>query len=382
MRIAQCLEYPLALRGGVSVLVETLSKELSRQGHELVLVSPDSAGALQQSDCGGLFGKHFYWNPKQASTRQAKQLAQQLKNSGVDVAHFHAGGNYGWGNRVAFRSPPYHLDRLGVRSVWTSHLVVDVLNGFCGPQKPLWFKLLLLPFTWLGKIHQLKHVKVEVAVSQHDFHKLRGWYWPLKGKIHQIYHSRLSDAPPAPAENRERSILNVGHIAWRKGQHILVEAFANIAERHPDWTLQLAGDANDEIAAQEIQRIIQQCNLQKQVSLLGARSDAIELMANAGIYVQPSFWEALGLALQEAMFTGCACIGSRAGGIPELISHQNTGLLVEPGNVSQLSEALEQLISHPRRRYALGAAAASSIREKGMTTEAMTRKYLELYAHT
>ena len=66
-----------------------------------------------------------------------------------------------------------------------------------------------------------------------------------------------------------------------------------------------------------------------------------DLMSRAAIYVQPSFWEALGLALQEAMFAGCACVGSRAGGIPELIEENKTGLLFEPGNVAQLAAALE-----------------------------------------
>ena len=55
----------------------------------------------------------------------------------------------------------------------------------------------------------------------------------------------------------------------------------------------------------------------------------VDLMQRAAIYVQPSFWEALGLALQEAMLAGCACIGSRAGGIPELVQHEQNGLLFD-----------------------------------------------------
>jgi len=102
-------------------------------------------------------------------------------------------------------------------------------------------------------------------------------------------------------------------------------------------------------------------------------------MRRAAIYVQPSFWEALGLALQEAMFCGCACIGSRAGGIPELIRENETGLLFEPGNSAQLAGALEQLIANEKRREQLGLAAARSILELGMTAKAMAQRLLELY---
>jgi len=102
-------------------------------------------------------------------------------------------------------------------------------------------------------------------------------------------------------------------------------------------------------------------------------------MSRAAIYVQPSFWEALGLALQEAMFAGCACVGSRAGGIPELIEENKTGLLFEPGNVAQLAAALETLIADEARRENLGRAAAASIQERGMTAEQMVENHLRLY---
>jgi glycosyltransferase involved in cell wall biosynthesis len=159
----------------------------------------------------------------------------------------------------------------------------------------------------------------------------------------------------------------------------LAEAFARIAPRHPDWTLQLAGTDADGVALEQILRITREQHLDGRILLLGERNDALALMQHAAIYVQPSFWEALGLALQEAMSCGCACIGSRVGGIPELVREGETGLLFEPGNVAQLSQALEQLIRDESRRETLGRAAAASIRERGMTVEAMVKQHLELY---
>ena len=239
------------------------------------------------------------------------------------------------------------------------------------------------PLAWCGKMQQLRHTRREIAVSQHDLKKLQSWYRPLQNRFARIYHSRLRDEP-VPRENtrREPVILNVGHLAWRKGQRVLAEAFAQIAARHPEWILQLAGQDLDGETEKQILQLARQHRLEGRIQLLGERTDAFALMRRAAIYVQPSFEEALGLALQEAMFYGCACAGSRVGGIPELIQENNTGLLFDPGNVGQLAQALEQLIQNTDLREIFSHAAAASIRERGMTVEQMAKSHLELYAKT
>ncbi len=380
MRIALCLEYPIDQHGGTEVLVSELIKGLSKN-HQIILVSPDDVASFNRSPVAPFVTEHISFITEWKRISNAKQLAEKIARAKPDIAHFHFGGVYGWGNRFPFHCPIYFLNRLNVRCFSTVHLVVSILDGYCGPQKPLWFKLLMLPAAWWGKLQQLRHTRREVAVSQHDFQKLRRWYWPFRGRFAQIYHSRLPEMTPAPIENRAPVILNVGHIAWRNGQAILVEAFAKIAPRHPEWTLQLAGAGTTDAIA-PISAVIKEHRLEGRVQLLGERSDALDLMQAAAIYVQPSFWEALGLALQEAMFVGCACIGSRAGGIPELLQAEENGVLFQTGNVEQLAQALEDLINNPARREQLAHAAAESIRARGMTAHQMVKSYLELYENT
>ena len=382
MKIALCLEYSIGIRGGVSVLVETLLRELTRLGHEVVLVSPDDAAGLRQFEAGSLIREHFHWEPRhRPSLANARKLARQLAKARIDLVHFHLGENYGWGNRFPWHCPAFFLDGLEIPCVSTVHSVTSILTGYCGNLKPRWFKLLLLPLGWWGKMHQLRHVRREIAVSQHDVQNLRRWYWPLRDRFVQIYHSRLHrDTAPVVAGKRDPIILNVGHIAnRRKGQVVLAEAFAGIAARHPGWRLKFAGHDTGDGSAERIRQIASVNQLSERIMLLGQRDDAMDLMRRSAIYVQPSFEEALGMALQEAMFCGCACIGSRVGGIPELIQDERLGLLVEPGNVAQLSQALEQLIRDESQRENLGRAAAASIREREMTVEAMVKRHLELY---
>jgi glycosyltransferase involved in cell wall biosynthesis len=379
MKIALCLEFPIDQHGGTEVLVSELIRGFAKQ-HQVVLVSPDDAASLARSKIAPFVAGHISFSSVWDSVARARELAKKIAQAGPDVAHFHLGGNYGFGNRLPFRSPIIHLDRLGIPCVSTVHSIVGILDGFCGSQRPAWFKILKLPLAWCGKMQQLSHVRFEIAVSQHDLKKIEGWYAPFRGKFVQIYHSRLPQtaAPPSSA-GRKPVILNVGHIAWRKGQLVLAEAFARIAGRYPEWTLQLAGKDLDGISSEPVCRLIKDRRLDGRIQLLGERTDVFELMRRAAIYVQPSFEEALGLALQEAMFCGCACIGSRVGGIPELIREGKTGLLFEPGDVAQLACAIEQFICDETRRNDFGRAAAGSISEMGMTAGGMVRRHLELY---
>jgi glycosyltransferase involved in cell wall biosynthesis len=379
MRIAQCLEYPIGLRGGVSVLVETIIKELAARKHDIILVSADTTETLRKSSIFNLLQDHIPWNQTKPSISDGRRFGRQLSAARIDLAHFHLGANFTWGNRFPFHSPIYHSSRFGIPCVSTVHSVMTPLAGLCGDQKPLWFKLALFPIGWWGKMQQLGAVDCEIAVSQHDVGKLRAWYAPLKNRLVYIYHSRLPERQPAGQLKREQVILNVGHLAARKGQTFLAEAFAAIAPRYPEWKLYLAGPPNTDGTVERIHEIAAQHHLENRILLLGPREDAMELMFRAGIYVQASIFEALGLALQEAMFAGCASIGTRTGGIPELIEDNKTGLLVEPANVFELSEAIAKLISHPEQREYLGQAAADSIRNRGMTMEAMMKNHLKVY---
>jgi glycosyltransferase involved in cell wall biosynthesis len=378
-KIALCLEYPIALRGGVSVLVETLLEGL-KEHYELVLVSRDPAGSLENHPVGKIITAHIEWKPGEVSPKISRALAEQLKQHGVQLAHFHSGGNFGWGNRFPGYSPMVYADQLGIPVFSTVHLVVSVLDGFCGPQKPLWFKLAMLPLAWAGKMQSLAAVRREIAVSQHDLEKLQRWYWPRRGKFLQMYHSRLREnSRPTATVAREPIVLNVGHVAWRKGQLLLAEAFARVAAKFPEWKLWLAGDLMETATVEKIRALAQRPELRERIVLLGERNDALELMRRAGVYVQPSYHEALGLALQEAMFVGCPSIGTRAGGIPELIENERTGLLVDVGNAAQMAGALEKMMASPELRKSYSERGAEAIVKKGMTVERMVARQVELY---
>lgn len=381
MKIALCLEYPIHQHGGTEVLVSELITGLSRQ-HQIILVSPDTATTLAQSSIGSLLAGHIPITPNWNSTAAARDLAAKIAQAKPDLAHFHFGGNYGWGNRVFWKCPIYYLGQTNIPCLSTNHGAFSILEGYCWEKRPLALKLALLPPAWLSKQIVLSKLRCEVAVSQHDWHALRAWYPPLRGKFRWIYHSRLHGTPPPVNLNRENFILCAGTIGPRKGQTVLMDAFARIAKNFPQWRLVFIGRAGDKAMLQQIKQTISQGQLEKQVDLLGSRSDE-ELRAwlqRAAIFAIPSTYEGLGLSLQEAQFYGCASVGTRCGGVEDLIQDGNNGLLVDVNNPSQLAGALQKLMTDSALRERFSRHAPASVMEKNMTAEKMVQAYERLYA--
>ena len=384
--IALCLEYKISIRGGVSVLVEEIITGLSGT-FDFWLVSPDDPDELLTHPVFSHLAGHLHFQPSchppsKSFRIAAENLAQRLCAEGVSLVHVHAGGTFGWGNRWPGGSIPHSCARHGLKTLWTDHLTEAPSAGYAFRGRPPWISKLLSPLATAGKTSQMRAVHVEIAVSEHDKSFIERHYPSGKHKLVRIYHSRLDADLPEPREPRQRTILAVGHIAYRKGQDVLVRAFLEIAPSFPDWNLVIAGHDGGDGCWQEIERLCANHAAGLRVHLLGAHQHPMELMATASLFVQPSREEALGLALQEAIFLGCPAIGSRVGGIPEVIEDGLTGMLVPANDPLALAGALRHLMEDEKLRVAMGSAGRASILGKRMTRRAMIEAHRELYAES
>jgi glycosyltransferase involved in cell wall biosynthesis len=381
MKLALCLEYGIEQFGGTEVLVRELLRRLSTK-HEIVLVSDDSPETLRDAPSSSYVSKHIPWRAERATRAQMRDLSERIHAAGVDLAHFHFGGTFAWGSRLLNTSPVLHVARRGVPTLITNHGVFSLFDGYIGAQRSLLTKLTLLPFAWAARVQLVSSVFAEVAVSQNDYRWLRHRYWPVRHKFRQIYHSQLKEPAPPLSTGRTPSIVCIGTIGPRKGQTFLVEAFCRIAQRFPDWKLILIGRGGEPEMVARIQQLTVEHNLSDRILMLGNQSDeeVARWYQRAGIFAMPSVAEGLGLSLQEALYYGCTCVASRAGGIQDLIQHDDNGLLVEPANVSELVTSLERLMADTALRRRLAARARDSILEKGMTAPRMVENYEKLYA--
>lgn len=386
MRIAQCLEAPLDDHGGVEVLVRALIHHLWEERVETLLIVPQKPGSGILASFPGIKDV-FVWDHKRHHREECRRLTKWLLSQGADLAHFHLGGTYGWRARSWLGCPICKIDREGIPCVSTNHgafSIFDCVAHF----RPNWFKVLTLPIFWLGKLRQLTHVHWEATVSSHDLQAVGRWFFPARKKFLQLYHSKLrGDEFSTPCNTYNPSlpqlpyILCLGTIGARKGQQYLVEAFLSIAVRYPNWKLVLAGRQAHEPTMRIIKAQIASSDAGNRVITMPDVNDATAktLLQRAAIFAIPSTGEGLGLSLQEAMYAGCACIGSRVGGIPDLIENEITGLLVPPAQPSDLADGLARLMAEELLRKRLSEAAKASMLKRKMTAFNMTQTYLKLY---
>ncbi|NOT23882.1 MAG: glycosyltransferase [Nitrospiraceae bacterium] len=155
--------------------------------------------------------------------------------------------------------------------------------------------------------------------------------------------------------------LVVGSVGWLtdiKGHEYLIAAIAKLKQDFPPLHLVIvgSGDRHDALLQQA-----ESAGLRAAVHLLGHRDDIEACLAGMDLFVLPSLNEGMGRALIEAMAAGLPVIASRVGGIPAVISHEQTGLLVPPGDIGALAVALRRLLAQPKWAAQLGAAASRSV---------------------
>jgi glycosyltransferase involved in cell wall biosynthesis len=379
VKVAICLQYGIDFPGGVSVPCRVLIEGLSRD-YEIVLVSTDTREKAFASSVGSDIKEHVQWNPERVNTHTARDLAEELEKRGVQIAHFHFGGNFEWSVNKSGRSPILFVAQNGIVVLTTVHMVVGPFTGHCAPDKPLWFKWLSWPAAWAAKMQVLKHVRCEVVTSARATRWQRASYWPFRNRFRTIYQSRIKESElNLQVGGRDNVVLYAGHIATRKGQHILAAAFAQIAKKFPAWRLELLGEEVEPGSEARLRDIVRQNGIEPQTRIPGPHPDVPKLMRKAAIFVQPSFFEGLPLALQEAMLCQCACIATDIPGNNELITDERSGLLVPKGDVARLAAALDRLMSDHGLRLELGKHARKSVLERGMTADRMLARYSELY---
>ena len=140
---------------------------------------------------------------------------------------------------------------------------------------------------------------------------------------------------------------SIGRLNWAKGYNLLIEALFKIREEYPRFSLKIAGDGP---YRNMLENMIDKYYLRKNIIILGElHYDEIPtFLSSIDIYVQPSISEGSPITIKEAMASALPILASTAGGIPEIIEHDNTGILFESGNRVELVKGLRKMIAMNR----------------------------------
>lgn len=170
-------------------------------------------------------------------------------------------------------------------------------------------------------------------------------------------------------------VLFVGRFDPQKAPFVLLEAFKRLLARHPSWQLLFVGHG---LLRDSMERWVEENRLSQRIQLIGWRPDVPQLLKAANCLVLPSLWEGMPNIVLEAMAAGLPVVVSQVEGTEELISPEETGLLVSPGSVDDLERAIEAILSDSElsKRVAKN---AQQIVQKHFTFESMITAYEQLY---
>jgi len=323
--------------GGAERVISLLANNFSERGYEvemiaLTSISPDYYSLntnvkfihADKVSKGGLPGE-LWW------------FRQHIKKEQADVV-------------IAFMEAVYEfvlLALLGTKvPVISSERLDPALISW--PRKVL--RWLLLPTT-TAHVVQTQHIKN--YYSKRIQKKTHIIYNPVNEKVFQVKVDRLKvkDREEVEGEERLNRIISVGRLYPQKNQKMMIEAFAQVSERYPDWKLVIYGEG---YLREDLESLVERLKVKDKVLLPGRCETVIEEVAKSKVFCLSSDYEGMSNAMIEALCVGTPVISTRVSGTDELIRDGENGLLVDIGDTEGLTQAFEKLLSNQELRAQIG----------------------------
>jgi len=300
------------------------------------------------------------------------KLCTLIKRGGYDIVHTHS-------------SKPGVLGRLAARVVGTP-VIIHTIHGFpfndFMPRAVTWGLVVLE--RWLSRLTDRL-----ITVSKLNLEKATRLKLAPPEKFVNIYSGidfHRFDTPADPARKKaELGVGNgapvvgmVGRLSKQKAPLNFVRAIPHVLQQRRDARFVLVGDGE---LRQSVETLARKLGVADKLCLLGYRDDVPELLRTFDVYVLPSLWEGLGRSLTEAMYSGCPVVATSVEGVPELVRHEETGLLVEPNDVPALAARILELLNDRDKAQRLARAAKQRI-DENFRADVMVRALERVYQET
>lgn len=353
---------------GAEKLLIGIGKEFDHKNFEIFFCTLTARGALHESlerqgnisfSLGCLNSIDF---PK-----AAVRLIKIMENCKVDILHTHL----------------FHASVVGqfaarfnkkVMPVMTRHysnvlyLYGTPLQRFLDRRSSLWARHIIAISAGVRKVLvNSQGVSSEKITLIHNGVEMPDY--PLDGKAALRVRNEFS------IKEDERIIGAVGSLHLRKGHRYLIEAIKLLLEHKDNIKLMIVGDG---VLKRELKIFSQKLGIQDKVIFTGYRRDVNDLISTMDIVVQPSIEEGFGIAILEAMALGKIVVATDVGGIPEIINHGQTGMLVSCANPIALANSLSFLIESPDLAKTMAENGRKRVKQN-FDIVSMVRKYEELY---
>ncbi|MFN0130159.1 MAG: glycosyltransferase family 4 protein [Verrucomicrobiales bacterium] len=311
--------------------------------------------------------RHWGDRPDKMRVYEAAYIGHQLRAAGVRHVHSHFAG-------------------LGARVSWWLRQAWDCAYSFTGHANDLWCAEAGVDVT-LGRL--MADASLIVTVSDFTAQDLRQRFPGASGRIRRVYNgldlSRFATAAGrtenAPLSEDPPLIFSVGRLIEKKGYPDLIDACARLKTAGVPFRCEIAGDGPLEESLRDQIALLQ---LHRDVYLIGPTPQDViiqklgqtRVFALACAMEKDGGMDNLPTVLMEAMAAAVPCVSTRLAGVPEMVDHEETGLLVNQRDPAGMAGALARLLNDPRLARRMGQAGrerAQRLFSKDVTTRQLMR---------
>ncbi len=305
--------------GGMEKLLVEFAKHADRERFDLRFVSLGGRGELAADVEAQGWPVVAMGEPTGVKPGLILRLAWLFRRWKTDVVHTHE-------NRAMLHAVPAARLAAVRRVVHTRHGVIGI-----SPR-------------WVSIFRHLSRLTDRVVCVSDDCRSVTLRMGVSPAKLCRIWNGIDVERFAYTGPTAGGPIVAVGVLRPEKDHATLLRAVALVARDDPGVRVLIAGEGP---CRPELERLIRELDLGRQVELLGNVHDVPTLLASAGLFVLPSLTEGVSLTLLEAMARGLPVVATRTGGNPEVVVEATTGLLAPVGDVSGLADALLRLSRDP-----------------------------------
>ena len=378
-----CVRYPPA-PGGAETHVRSLSQGLKELGHSVEVYTSDlykefPLTKMKDEDENDIPVKRHgaFTLPGDLHYVFYPSLCASLMKNEFDIYHAHSYGYFHVNTASFFKNlkntpfvltPHYHPrwsmwggeKREKVRGLYDSLIaqkVIDSVDRIIGVSRN--------EISLLSQALDISKEKVRIipnGISQEEFTPI-----PDGDRFRERY------------DIDGKMVLFTGRLASNKGLIHLVETMPEVLEDHPDTTFVVVGE--DEGMRDKMLEKAKNLDVKDHLKIIDYIEDYSVFKSSysaADVFFLPSEYEAFGIVLLEAMMCETPCVATRVGGVPEVVSHGETGYLCEYGDTDSFASHISALLDDPKGRKKMGRKGRKRVKKK-FTWKKVTRQVSKVY---
>jgi len=318
--------------GGLELYAVRTASQLKLRNIGCVAVVAKGTMTAERMQQNGVQTIEFEKAQRYLPVLSARRLARIVDEEHVDVIHMH------WARDLNLAVLAKRFAKRSVKLVYTRQMMIT------RSKQDIYHRFLY------------RHVDLVLTITE-QLCGLAQQYLPMsKGAIKTLYYG--VEDPPVLTEQEKKdlrksidipddnfSIGMVGRVEEGKGQHLLVQAVHDLVAQGAKVHATIIGPAMNSDFETKLKTQVDARSLAGNICFYGSHNNPIEIMSAFDVVVLATKQETFGLVLIEAMRNGVTVIGTRAGGVPEIIDEGITGLMFEPGNSQELTDKLLLLIN-------------------------------------